>query len=72
MQVVLVDAKYFGKFIRGTRRQLRLRRDECASMFGIGQRDLHKIENGTMLIPEKVLQKIIVNGMTMILCRRRR
>ncbi len=72
MKVVLVDARYIGKFIAGTRRQLRLGRDECASIFGISQRDLHKIENGSMLIPEKVLQKIIINGMTLILCRRKK
>lgn len=70
MRVVLVDAKYFAKYIRGARRQLHIHRDDCARMLGVSRRELHKIENGSMLIPENAIQRIIINGMTMLLCKR--
>lgn len=70
MRVVLVDVKYFAKYIRGARRQMHINRDECARMLGVSLRELHKIENGSMLIPENVIQRIIINGMTLLLCKR--
>ena len=46
--------------------------NECSSMFGISVRELWKIEKGKLLIPEEIIQKIMVNGLIMILCKRRK
>ncbi|MBQ4070087.1 MAG: helix-turn-helix transcriptional regulator [Alphaproteobacteria bacterium] len=72
MKVILVDAKYFGQFLKSTRKTLRLKVTDYAKMFGMTRRQIFKIENGKMLVPEGVLEKIITNGIAMILCKRRK
>ena len=72
MKVILVDAKYFGQFLKSTRKTLRLKVTDYAKMFGMTCRQIFKIENGKMLVPEGVLEKIITNGIAMILCKRRK
>ncbi len=72
MKVILVDAKYFGQFLKSTRKTLRLKVTDYAKMFGMTRRQIFKIENGKMLVPEGMLEKIITNGIAMILCKRRK
>ncbi|MBE6457955.1 MAG: helix-turn-helix transcriptional regulator [Alphaproteobacteria bacterium] len=71
MAVVLVDTKYFGHYLRHARNTLNLKRCQCANMLGVSHRDLIRIENGKMLMPEKIVERIMTNGLTMILCKRR-
>jgi len=72
MSVILVDTKYFGVFLKSARKTLGIKRQQGARMFGISPRQMSKIENGKLLIPEPMLEKIICNGMAMILCKRRK
>lgn len=39
---------------------------------GVSHRDLIKIETGKILMPEKIIQRVMTNGMAMILCKRRK
>ena len=59
MKVILVDAKYFGQFLKSTRKTLRLKVTDYAKMFGMTRRQIFKIENGKMLVPEGVLEKMV-------------
>ena len=72
MTVVLVDARYFGDFLRHARNTMNLTRYECANILGVSHRDLIKIETGKILMPEKIIQRVMTNGMAMILCKRRK
>ena len=72
MAVVLVDARYFGQYLQHARKSLKIKRGECARMFGVSHSDFIKIENGKMLMPDKIIQKVMTNGMEMILCKRRK
>ncbi len=72
MSIILVDAKYFGQYFRTARKMMRLNLGDCAKMLGITRRQALKIENGKLLMPERVIEKIMVNGMAMILCKKRR
>lgn len=70
MSIILVDAKYYGQFLVHARHQLKIHRIECSKILGISSRELKNIEHGRVLIPEKILAKLIINGMSMILCKR--
>ncbi len=72
MSVILVDTKYFGQYFRKARRELGIKSDDCARMFGLTRRQILRIECGKLLIPDRVLEKITANGMAMILCKRRK
>ena len=71
MSIVLGDSKYFGQFLKSTRKTLRLKSAECAKMFGLNRREFLRMENGKLLIPERVLEKIVCNGIMMIMCKRK-
>ena len=70
MAIVLVDARYFGQYLQHARKSLKIKRGECARMFGVSHSELIKIENGRVLMPDKIIQKVMTNGMAMILCKR--
>ena len=72
MSVVLVDSKYFGCQITRARKTLKIKRTECSRLLNIPHNELIKIENGKILIPERIIEKIVTNGMAMILCKRRK
>ena len=72
MAIVLVDAKYFGNYLRKARKSMNITRFECSRLFGVSHSELIKIENGKMLMPDKIIQKVMTNGMAMILCKRRK
>ena len=72
MKVVLVDARYYGRSLMCARKHLRIRRIDCAKLFGISHSEIIKIENGTMLMPDRVIEKIMYNGLMMVLCKRRK
>ena len=72
MSIILVDAKYFGQYFRVARKRMGVNLADCAKIFGITRRQVLKIENGKLLIPERVAEKIMTNGMAMILCKKRR
>ncbi len=71
MSVILVDARYFGNYFRKARRELGIKSSDCAKMFGLSQRQILRIENGKLLPPDRVVEKVTANGMAMILCKRR-
>ena len=70
MSVILVDARYLGQYLKSTRKTLRLKRADCAKMFGVTQRQVIQIESGKLLIPERMLERIICNGIMMIMCKK--
>ena len=72
MAIVLVDARYFGQYLPHARKSLKIKRGECARMFGVSHSDFIKIENGRVLMPDKIIDKLMTNGMAMILCKRRK
>ena len=72
MKIILVDAKYIGHFLKSARIGLHMGLTECSGMFGISVRELRKIEKGHVLIPEEIMNKIMINGLTMIMCKRRK
>ncbi len=72
MSIILVDAKYVGHFLKYARIRLHMGLNECSSLFGISVRELRKIEKGKILIPKEIINKIMVNGLTMIVCQRRK
>jgi len=72
MSVLLVDAKYFGHYFKCARKKLGIKRTDCAKIFGITNRQVLNIENGKLLIPERIIEKIITNGFAIILCKRRK
>ena len=72
MATVLVDAKYFGDYLRMVRNSMNITRFECAKLLGVSHSELIKIENGRVLMPDKIIQKVMTNGMAMILCKRRK
>ena len=69
MKTVLVDAKYYGYYFQHARRHMHIRCADCARMFGVSHSDMVKIENGKILMPEKVVSKIMYNGIAMVLCK---
>ena len=72
MSVILVDTKYYGHHLMSVRKQLRIKRDECARLLGVSCRDMKNMERGQSIISEKVLHKIMSNGLLTILCKRRK
>ena len=46
MAVVLVDARYFGNYLRMARNSMNITRFECAKLLGVSHSELIKIENG--------------------------
>ena len=72
MATLLVDAKYFGNYLRMARNSMNISRFECAKLLGVSHSELIKIENGKILMPDKIIQKVMTNGMAMILCKRRK
>ena len=71
MGIVLVDSKYFGQYLARVRKTVNLRRADAAKMLNISHSELIKIENGKMLMPDRIVEKIMTNGLTLILSRRR-
>ena len=71
MATVLVDAKYFGDYLRMARNSMNITRFECAKLLGVSHSELIKIENGKMLMPDRIVEKLMTNGLTLILSRRR-
>ncbi len=71
MSIVLVDSKYFGQYLARARKTVNLRRADAAKMQNISHSELIKIENGKMLMPDRIVEKLMTNGLTLILSRRR-
>ena len=71
MSIVLVDSRYFGQCLARARKTVNLRRADATKMLNISHSELIKIENGKMLMPERIVEKIMTNGLTLILSRRR-
>ena len=69
MTVILVDSRYFGDYLRRARNSLNIIRRNCAKILGVSHSELIKIENGKILMPDKVIKKLMTNGMAMILCK---
>jgi len=72
MSVVLVDSKYFGQYLTSARKTLKLRRSVTAKILSVSHRELIKIENGKILMPPRIIEKLITNGLTLILSKRRK
>ncbi len=72
MSVVLVDSKYFGQYLTSARKTLKLRRAVTAKILSVSHRELIKIENGKILMPPRIIEKLITNGLTLILSKRRK
>lgn len=72
MSVVLVDSKYFGQYLTSARKTLKLRRSVAAKILSVSHRELIKIENGKILMPPRIIEKLITNGLTLILSKRRK
>ena len=71
MSIVLVDSKYFGQYLGRARKTVNLRRVDAAKILNISHSELIKIENGKMLMPDRIVEKLMTNGLTLILSRRR-
>lgn len=72
MSVILVDARYLGHYLKRARRTLNLTRYECGKILNTSHSEIMKLENGKILISERLLEKIMVNGLTMIMSKRRK
>ena len=72
MSIVLVDSRYFGQYLARARKTVNLRRMDAAKILNISHSELIKIENGKMLMPDRIVEKLMTNGMAMILCKWRR
>ena len=70
MAIVLIDARYFGQILRDARRQVRVRPPEFAKMLKITSHELHNYEKGRVPIPEKIMHRLLSNGI-LTLCARR-
>lgn len=57
--MITVDAKYYGNAMLVGRKSTRLRRCDAAQMLGLTQREYTKMENGKLLIPEKLIYKLM-------------
>ena len=68
--VVLVDAKYFGRFLRDARRKQNIRANDAARILKISLKELHCYEGGKEPIPEHVLQSLFHHGYCLLNCRR--
>ena len=71
MSIVLVDSRYFGQYLARARKTVKLRRADAAKMLNISHSELIKIENGKMLMPDRIVEKLMTNGLTLLLSRRR-
>ncbi len=72
MSIVLVDSKYFGQYLTRARKTVNLRRADAARILSVSRRELIKIENGKILMPDRIIEKIMTNGLTLILSKRRK
>ena len=72
MSIVLVDSKYFGHYLTRARKTVNLRRADAARILSVSHRELIKIENGKILMPHRIIEKIMTNGLTLILSKRRK
>ena len=71
MSIVLVDSKYFGQYLTRARKTVNLRRVDAAKILSVSHSELIKIENGKMLMLDRIVEKLMTNGLTLILSRRR-
>ena len=71
MSIVLVDSRYFGQYLARARKTVNLRQADAVKMLNISHSELIKIENGKILMPDRIIEKIMTNGLTLILSRRR-
>lgn len=67
--VVLVDAKYFGKILRCTRKNQNMKTKDLAKMFHISVRQWHRYECGKEPIPENILITLFTRGFCMLRCK---
>ena len=60
------------KNLTSARKTLKLRRTVAAKILSVSHRELIKIENGKILMPPRIIEKLITNGLTLILSKRRK
>ena len=67
--VVLVDAKYFGSFLRTARRNQHISVNNAAKMFRMSEKQWRRYERGIEPIPENILMALFHRGFCMLQCK---
>jgi len=68
-KMIMVESKYYGNAMRVGRKSVNLARRDAARMLGIPPREYGKMEIGKVLIPEKVIYKLMSYGFVAMITR---
>lgn len=68
-KIILVDNTYYARAIKHARRTAKIPRYCLAKYLGISKEQLAKIENGKILAPDSIMEKVLYHGLLMLAAR---